>query len=73
MNNLKNSRADFIGINHYTSYFTQDCLISTCNTGRGALKAEGFALKLNRKGNVSIGELVSILVPSFLFQLATIF
>ncbi|KAG7587979.1 Glycoside hydrolase superfamily [Arabidopsis suecica] len=58
--NLENSRADFIGINHYTSYFIQDCLTSACNTGHGAFKAEGFALKLDRKGNVSIGELTDV-------------
>ncbi|KAL1226129.1 Beta-glucosidase 45 [Cardamine amara subsp. amara] len=60
MKNLKNLRVDFIGINHYTSYFIQDCLISTCNTEHRALKAEGFALKLNKKGNVSIGELTDV-------------
>ncbi|KAL1226127.1 Beta-glucosidase 45 [Cardamine amara subsp. amara] len=58
--NLKKSRLDFIGINHYTSYFIQDCLFSSCNTGDGASKVEGFALKLNRKGNVSIGELTDV-------------
>ncbi|XP_020890210.1 beta-glucosidase 45 [Arabidopsis lyrata subsp. lyrata] len=58
--NLENSRADFIGINHYTSYFIQDCLTSACNTGHGAFKAEGFAHKLDRKGNVSIGELTDV-------------
>ncbi|CAH8385905.1 unnamed protein product [Eruca vesicaria subsp. sativa] len=60
MNILKNSRIDFMGINHYTSYFIQDCLISSCNTGSGAFKAEGFALKLGRTGNVTIGELTDI-------------
>ncbi|KAL0856923.1 hypothetical protein Bca101_062077 [Brassica carinata] len=58
--NLKQSRLDFIGINHYTSYFVQDCLLSTCNTGDGASKAQGFALKLDRQGNVSIGELTDV-------------
>ncbi|CAA7029806.1 unnamed protein product [Microthlaspi erraticum] len=58
--NLKNSRSDFIGINHYTSYFVQDCLISACNGGDGASRAEGFVLKLDRKGNVTIGELTDI-------------
>lgn len=67
--NLENSRADFIGINHYTSYFVQDCLTSACNTGHGAFKAEGFALKLDRKGNVSIGELVSLFIPRFSFYI----
>lgn len=61
MNSIKNYKSDFLGINHYTSYFIQDCLISACNSGsgNGASKSEGFALKLDRKGNVSIGELVS--------------
>ncbi|XP_019083645.1 PREDICTED: beta-glucosidase 45 isoform X3 [Camelina sativa] len=57
---LNNSKVDFIGINHYTSYFIQDCLTSSCNAGYGAFKAEGFALKLDRKGNVSIGELTDV-------------
>nr|VDC76701.1 unnamed protein product [Brassica rapa] len=60
MENLKQLRLDFIGINHYTSYFIQDCLFSTCNAGDGASKAQGFALKLDRKGNVSIGELTDV-------------
>ncbi|CAN8245162.1 unnamed protein product [Cochlearia groenlandica] len=58
--NLKNSKSDFIGINHYTSYFVQDCLTSSCNGGNGASRAEGFALKLDRKGNVTIGELTDV-------------
>ncbi|CAH2047943.1 unnamed protein product [Thlaspi arvense] len=49
-------KSDFLGINHYTSYFIQDCLVSACNSGDGAYKSEGFALKLDRKGNVPIGE-----------------
>ena len=57
--NLKRYKSDFLGINHYTSYFIQDCLISVCNSGDGASRSEGFALKLIQKGNVSIGELVS--------------
>lgn len=63
--NLKQLRLDFIGINHYTSYFIQDCLFTTCNAGDGASKAQGFALKLDRKGNVSIGELVSTILNHF--------
>ncbi|WZZ51362.1 hypothetical protein YC2023_051469 [Brassica napus] len=55
VNILKNSRVYFTGINHYTSYFIRDCLVSPCNTGSGAFKAEGFALKLDRIGNVTIG------------------
>jgi len=59
MNSLMSYKSDFLGINHYTSYFIQDCLITACNSGDGASKSEGLALKLDRKGNVSIGELVS--------------
>ncbi|KAG2262259.1 hypothetical protein Bca52824_069338 [Brassica carinata] len=50
----------FFGINHYTSYYIQDCLISACNSGDGASKSEGFALKLIQKGNVSIGEVTDV-------------
>lgn len=57
--NLKRYKSDFLGINHYTSYFIQDCLISTCNSGDGASRSEGFALKLIQKGNIPIGEVVS--------------
>ncbi|KAL0888922.1 hypothetical protein Bca101_012905 [Brassica carinata] len=59
-NNLKNSKVDFMGINHYTSYFIRDCLVSACNTGSGAFKADGFSLKLDRIGNVTIGELTDV-------------
>jgi beta-glucosidase len=59
--NLKKSSLDFIGINHYTSHFIQDCLFSTCNAeDDGASKAQGFALKLDRKDGVSIGELTDV-------------
>ncbi|CAF1838722.1 unnamed protein product [Brassica oleracea var. botrytis] len=37
-----------------------DCLISVCNSGDGASRSEGFALKLIQKGNVSIGELTDV-------------
>uniref|UniRef100_A0A0D3BVJ5 thioglucosidase n=1 Tax=Brassica oleracea var. oleracea TaxID=109376 RepID=A0A0D3BVJ5_BRAOL len=60
VNILKNSRVYFTGINRYTSYFIRDCLVSPCNTGSGAFKAEGFALKLDRIGNVTIGELIDV-------------
>lgn len=33
---------DFIGINHYTSYYVQDCIYSMCGTGKGVTKTEGF-------------------------------
>lgn len=62
MKNLKRYKSDFLGINHYTSYFIQDCLISACNSGDGASRSEGFALKLIQKGNISVGEVVSTFV-----------
>lgn len=65
LKSLKNYRSDFLGINHYTSYFIQDCLITACNYGEGASKIEGYALKLERKDNVSIGEPVSTFVHVF--------
>uniref|UniRef100_A0A1J3DGD0 beta-glucosidase n=1 Tax=Noccaea caerulescens TaxID=107243 RepID=A0A1J3DGD0_NOCCA len=60
LKSLKNYRSDFLGINHYTSYFVKDCLVSACNSGDGASKSEGLALKLDRKGNVTIGELTDV-------------
>lgn len=66
VNHLKNSKVDFMGINHYTSYFIRDCLVSACNTGSGAFKADGFALKLDRIGNITIGELVRTFVVSYI-------
>jgi beta-glucosidase len=60
LKSLKNYKSDFLGINHYTSYFVQDCLVSACNSGAGASKSEGLALKLDRKGNVTIGELTDV-------------
>jgi len=71
--NLEKSRADFVGINHYTSYFIQDCLTSACNTGHGAFKAEGYALKLDRKGNVTIGELVSTFIQFLIFNILRLY
>ncbi|KAL0718829.1 hypothetical protein Bca4012_068152 [Brassica carinata] len=60
MKNLKRYKSDFLGINHYTSYFIQDCLISACNSGDGASRSEGFARKLIQKGNISIGEVTDV-------------
>lgn len=51
---------DFIGINHYTSYYIQDCIFSVCETGRGTSKTEGFARQSQQKDGVPIGEPVCI-------------
>ncbi|XP_050208680.1 beta-glucosidase 46-like isoform X2 [Mercurialis annua] len=47
---------DFIGINHYTSYYIQDCISSVCEIGRGGSKTEGFYQQTQQKNGVSIGE-----------------
>ncbi|GAU33450.1 hypothetical protein TSUD_380860 [Trifolium subterraneum] len=52
---LKNG-LDFIGINHYTSYYVKDCIYSTCEQGKGSSKTEGFALTSAQMNGRSIGE-----------------
>ncbi|XP_050288617.1 beta-glucosidase 46-like isoform X4 [Quercus robur] len=52
---LKN-KLDFIGINHYTSYYIKDCIFSPCEPGPGASRTEGFALQTVKKNNIFIGE-----------------
>ncbi|KAG6695229.1 hypothetical protein I3842_09G086300 [Carya illinoinensis] len=52
---LKNG-LDFIGINHYTSFYVKDCIFSPCEPGPGASKTEGFALRTAQKNGIFIGE-----------------
>ncbi|CAH1423813.1 unnamed protein product [Lactuca virosa] len=52
---LKNG-LDFIGVNHYTSFFVKDCLHSTCEQGPGISKTEGYYLRTALKNNALIGE-----------------
>ena len=55
---LKNG-LDFIGINHYTSFYAKDCLYSTCEQGGpGVSMTEGYFLRTAIKNNVPIGESV---------------
>lgn len=54
---LKNG-LDFIGVNHYTSFFVKDCLHSTCEQGPGISKTEGYYLRTALKNNALIGESV---------------
>ncbi|GMY36930.1 beta-glucosidase 46-like isoform X1 [Fagus crenata] len=56
---LKNG-LDFIGINHYTSFYIKDCIFSVCESGPGASKTEGFALRTAQKNNISIGEQTAV-------------
>ncbi|XP_062161707.1 beta-glucosidase 46-like [Alnus glutinosa] len=52
---LKNG-LDFIGINHYTSFYIKDCMFSVCEPGPGATRTEGFALRTAQKNGIFIGE-----------------
>ena len=64
---LKNG-LDFVGINHYTSFYIKDCIFSVCESGPGASKTEGFALRTAQKNNISIGEQVCICYLSYQHQ-----
>lgn len=54
-NILKNG-LDFIGINHYTSYYVQDCINSKCEPGLGTSRTEGLWSQSSEKNGVHIGE-----------------
>ncbi|KAJ8761895.1 hypothetical protein K2173_005606 [Erythroxylum novogranatense] len=47
---------DFIGINHYSSFYIKDCLFASCEQGPGASRTEGFALRTPLKDGLLIGE-----------------
>ncbi|KAL3740685.1 hypothetical protein ACJRO7_021889 [Eucalyptus globulus] len=47
---------DFIGINHYTSYYVQDCILSICEPGKGITKTEGYYKQSSEKNGVPIGQ-----------------
>lgn len=55
------SGLDFIGINHYTSFYAKDCIFSTCE-GTGASKTEGFVSRTAKKDGIYIGEPVCQLI-----------
>lgn len=59
--NIK-SGADFIGINHYTSFYAKDCIYSTCEKGPGVSNSEGCYLRTAFKDGIPIGETVCISV-----------
>ena len=62
---LKNG-LDFIGINHYTSFYTKDYMFSPCDPARGSSRIEGYALQTALKDGVYIGEPVCNLISSVL-------
>ncbi|XP_059661909.1 beta-glucosidase 46-like [Cornus florida] len=47
---------DFIGINHYTSFYIKDCMFSVCEYGPGVSRTEGYILRTAQKDGVYIGE-----------------
>ncbi|KAK8501927.1 hypothetical protein V6N12_019666 [Hibiscus sabdariffa] len=51
-----NKGVDFIGVNHYTSYYVQDCMFSVCEPGLGTSKTEGFWAQSSEKNGTPIGE-----------------
>ncbi|MBA0871024.1 hypothetical protein Goshw_020275 [Gossypium schwendimanii] len=51
-----NKGLDFIGINHYTSYYVQDCMFSACEPGPGTSKMEGYFAQSSQKNGTRIGE-----------------
>ncbi|XP_031127532.1 beta-glucosidase 47-like [Ipomoea triloba] len=56
---MKNG-VDFIGINHYTSFYAKDCIFSACEQGPGVTKTEGRYLRTPSKDGVLIGEPTAI-------------
>lgn len=48
---------DFIGINHYNTFYAQDCLLSACESSvLGNTRVEGFVGRTLSKDGVLIGE-----------------
>lgn len=56
--------SDFIGINHYTSFYIKDCLVSVCERGPGNSRTEGLILRTALKDGNLIGKSVCILCQS---------
>lgn len=68
---LKNG-LDFIGINHYSSFFIKDCFFSVCKPGPGNSRTEGFILRTAEKNGIFIGEPVCY-ISLLAFLLFTVF
>ncbi|KAG4178006.1 hypothetical protein ERO13_A10G014300v2 [Gossypium hirsutum] len=51
-----NQGLDFIGVNHYTSFYVKDCMFSACEPGSGTSKTEGFWAQSSQKNGIPIGE-----------------
>ncbi|KAL3820683.1 hypothetical protein ACJIZ3_006588 [Penstemon smallii] len=62
-NDVKNlgNGLDFIGINHYTSFYSKDCIYSKCEPGEpGASRSEGYALRTAIRDGEPIGESTAV-------------
>ncbi|EOY28640.1 Beta glucosidase 46 isoform 2, partial [Theobroma cacao] len=55
-----NKGLDFIGVNHYSSYYVKDCMFSVCEPGTGTSKTEGFWGQSSQKNGIPIGELTDL-------------
>ncbi|KAF3451692.1 hypothetical protein FNV43_RR07788 [Rhamnella rubrinervis] len=53
---LKKTGLDFIGINHYTAFYVQDCIYSPCEAGYGSSRTEGLYRSSPYKNGVPIGD-----------------
>ncbi|MBA0568873.1 hypothetical protein Golob_006339, partial [Gossypium lobatum] len=47
---------DFIGINHYSSYYVQDWMFTACKPGIGTSKTKGLWAQSYQKNDIPIGE-----------------
>ncbi|GAB4830908.1 hypothetical protein Ancab_004936 [Ancistrocladus abbreviatus] len=47
---------DFIGLNHYTSFYIKDCMFSECKPGEGTTRTEGLYKRVAVKDGIPIGE-----------------
>ncbi|KAK6149783.1 hypothetical protein DH2020_017308 [Rehmannia glutinosa] len=58
---IMSNKLDFIGINHYTSFYSKDCIYSHCQSGApGVSKSEGYSLRTALRDGALIGESVSL-------------
>ncbi|KNA10964.1 hypothetical protein SOVF_139510 [Spinacia oleracea] len=53
---ILNKALDFIGINHYSSFYAQDCMFTSCKTGPGVTWTEGVYLRTPYRKGIPIGE-----------------
>lgn len=58
---------DFIGVNHYTSYYVKDCIYSACAPGTGTTRTEGYWGQYSQRNGIPIGELVRDLKQNIIY------